>query len=255
MKSLLLTGIFFCFVTCAWARIDSLQFNYDSVMNKVNANFKPYHTLSLHAHLVWSNDNSEQDFQATIRMVKDSLIWMSLSGAMGVEGARILITPDSFRIINKSANEYSVHNFGYVRSWLLFPVSFQMLQQLFSGGQMDIGSPAAHGIGTEDGIPVLYSETAKLREKLWVDSLNYTIQKILLKDKLVSQEMTVIFTDYRMADGKAFSYNRDIEVTRNTIVTKLTITVTRLRWNEDLALPFEISDKYKRVDDDEPVNR
>lgn len=250
MKQFILSGIFLSFMVSACAGVDSSALNYDSLSAKVNAGRLSYQTLSIHAHMVWSDDNSEQDFQASIRMVKDSLIWISLSGAMGIEGARLLITRDSFRIINKSANEYEAHDFNYVRNWLLFPVSFSMLQQLFSGGQFDIGEPAAHGTGSEQNIPLLYSETNKLREKVWVDSLNYTIQKIVLKDKLVNQEMTVIFDDYRKEGTKSFSYNRDIEVRRDSITTKLTINISRLRWNEELTFPFEISDKYKRIEND-----
>ena len=34
-------------------------------------------------------------FTLNVRMARDSVIWMSISPALGVEAARVLLTPDS----------------------------------------------------------------------------------------------------------------------------------------------------------------
>lgn len=224
---------------------DSL--NYDTVLAKVNANQPAYKTANIRAKMTWADANGEQDFQANIRMVKDSLVWMSLS-AMGIEGARALLTPDSIRVINKLTNEYLVRDFSYVQSWLLLPVNFKMFQQIFTGQKLDIGDNAAKAISTEDSLPVLYTETDKLQEKIKVDLINYTVSKILLKDKLLKQDMSITFDGYKNEQGRVFAYQRDIQVNRDSATMQLKIDISKLRWDEDLTFPFEISDKYKRVE-------
>ncbi|MDB5282992.1 MAG: hypothetical protein JWO06_2067 [Bacteroidota bacterium] len=229
----------------AQTNLDSLV-NYDSLALKVAANQPAYQTLSERAKLVWDDGTSEQDFQANIRTLKDSLVWMSLTGAMGIEGARILATKDSFRLINKMAAEYASRDFSFLSDWLLFPVSFKMLQQILAGGQISINERASVAL-YKDSMYVIYNENEKMLEKIWVNTGNYTITKILLKDKMLAQEMSITFDRYSELNGKPFSYNRVIDVNREGVKLKLSIDINKARLNEDLSYPFEVSEKYKRV--------
>jgi hypothetical protein len=47
-------------------------------------------------------------------MKKDSLIWISVNGALGIEGMRVLIDKDSVRILNKLDKEYQVRSLEYL---------------------------------------------------------------------------------------------------------------------------------------------
>ena len=53
-------------------------------------------------------------FTALVRIKKDSIIWFNLSGALGVQGMRGIITKDSVYIINRVAKEYSIFSFADV---------------------------------------------------------------------------------------------------------------------------------------------
>jgi hypothetical protein len=227
---------------------DSLQLNFDTLAQKVHDKQFEYHTLSLHAKLTWGDGNSQQDFTASIRMLKDSIIWMSISGAMGIEAARVLVTPDTFCVINKMANTCGLHGFGFIENWLLFPANFTMLQQIIAGQKIDIKERAGMA-SVGDSFSIIYTESEKMLEKIWVNNGNYTLAKILLKDKLVTQDMTVTFDDYNEQPGepgKPFSYQRVIEVNRNGITLSLSIETTKVRLNDKLAYPFDISNKYRR---------
>jgi hypothetical protein len=249
-KPILVVGFFFLF-SCINAQVtdDSLSLNYDSLVAKIAANKTGYHTLSARAKLTWDDGNSEQEFSANIRMLKDSIVWMSLSGAMGVEGARVFITPDTFLLINKVSNEYAYRGFDYLQSWLMFPITFTMLQQLIAGEKLDIRERASM-VRRQDSLCLLYCETDKMNEKVWVDTVNYTIQKILLKDKLLKQDMTVTFDDYNSqgaSSGKPFSHQRVIDVNRDGLKLKLTIEISKVKLNDELSYPFEVGGKFKRV--------
>ena len=43
----------------------------------------------------------KNDFNAFIRMRKDSVLWVSVNALLGIEAFRVLITPDSVKVINK----------------------------------------------------------------------------------------------------------------------------------------------------------
>ncbi|HLP53232.1 MAG TPA: DUF4292 domain-containing protein [Chitinophagales bacterium] len=223
---------------------DSLQLNFDTVLTRVQANQIPYKTLSERTVLTWDDGNIAQQFNASIRVKRDSVIWMSL-GMFGFEGARAFITPDSFRLINKLTSEYMVQEVGYIKNWISLPVNFAMLQQIIAGEQLTVDEKA-HLVAREDSAFVLYLESDKMQEKVWVDTVNYTIRKILLKDKLLKQDMTITFDSYNSLSQKPFSYKRDIVINRDGQVFKLGMQISRAQADEELSFPFEVSDKFKR---------
>jgi hypothetical protein len=232
----------------AHAAPDSMQLNYDTLAQKISERQFEYNTLSLHSKMSYDDGTSQQDFAASIRMLKDSLIWISISGAMGVEAARVLITPDTFCIINKLDGSAELHGFDFVQKWLLFPVSFKMLQQIIAGQQLDIQQRAGMA-ALSDSFSIIYAESEKLLEKIWVNNANYTLAKILLKDKLITQDLTVTFDNYNeqaAMPGKPFSLQRQISVNRNGIALSLTIETSKVKVNEAQTYPFEISNKNKR---------
>lgn len=221
--------------------------NYNDLLSRVHSSETTYNTLGLRTKLNWNDGKDEKAFMASIRMKKDSVIWASLFNSMGIEGARVMITPDSFKILNKLGDEYAVKEFDALRNWLLLPVSFEMLQQLLAGTKLNISERAATATFS-DSTYTMYCETEKLQEQLWVNPQNYTITKMVLKDKLLKQDMTLTFEAYNDLNGKPFSYKRNVQINRDGAVTSLAIEVTKVRLDEDLDFPFEISSKYKKVE-------
>ena len=52
-------------------------------------------------------DDNKQSFNVSVRAKKDSAMWLSVS-VLGIEGARMLITQDSVRFMDKLNNKYFV---------------------------------------------------------------------------------------------------------------------------------------------------
>ncbi len=245
----LLTSLLLLFFLISSAQNNSdstTVLNYDSLSAKISSQQVKYQTLSARTRMVWNDGSSEQEFTGSIRVKKDSLIWMSL-GMMGFEGVRVLITPDSFHVINRLTNEYSVRDFSFLQSWLLFPVNFKMLQEIIAGEKISIGEKASMA-GIEDSNTVLYLESDKVLEKIWVNTTHYTYNKILLKDKLLKQDMTITFDAYNYSEAKPFSYKRSIAMNRNGDAAKLNMDILKISFDEPLTFPFEVSEKFKRVE-------
>jgi len=89
--------------------------------------------LNIKSKIELKETHKTTNVTAIIRIKKDSLIWFNLSGALGVQGMRGLVTQDSVFIINRVAKEYSIFNFSFI-SCLRLPSSIPMFlfQHLFS---------------------------------------------------------------------------------------------------------------------------
>ena len=75
-------------------------------------------------------DNSTN---GSLRIIRDSAIWISLSPALGIEAARMLITVDSIKFLNRLESTYFVEDFKYLNSLLKTNLDFDMLQSLLVG--------------------------------------------------------------------------------------------------------------------------
>lgn len=226
--------------------LDSLPV-YDSVLSKVYDKQVAYNTLGMRSRMVWNDGSGDFEFQGNVRMQKDSLVWMSLTGPFNIEGARVLATPDTFKIVNRLAGEYALKEFSYLEKWLYLKIEFRTLQQLLSGQKADIGEKAST-IAIEDSMYVLYMENDKMQEKLWVHPLNYTITKVVLKDKMLKQSIAINFDAYNDLNGKPFSYRRDIEINRDAQTMRLLMEINRATVNESLTYPFEITERLKKIE-------
>jgi hypothetical protein len=122
-----------------------------------------------------------------------------------------------------------------------------MLQEIIVGERISIHEKVVTA-ASEDSSTLLYLESEELLEKIWVDTSRYTIDKILLKDKLFKQDMSVTFDGYNYSSSKPVSYKRNITMNRDTKTARLSMEVMRINFNEELSFPFEINEKYKRVE-------
>lgn len=120
---------------------------------------KPLKNLSVHqvidafegARLQWDwlgmkldveveSGSGTESFKATVRMAKDSAIWMSISPALGVEVARVLLQPDSVRFISKLPGNrfHYAGNYDALSDWADTDLNFNYVQDILSGQPMGL---------------------------------------------------------------------------------------------------------------------
>ena len=71
--------------------------------------------------------------QFVIKMKKDSVIWISITGPLNIEGARILVTPDSVKIINKLEGTLQLSSIAHLQQITKLPLTFNDFQSILLG--------------------------------------------------------------------------------------------------------------------------
>ncbi len=90
--------------------------------------------LSMKVDAAVHSDSIDQSFSATVRMVPDSAVWMSLSPALGVEVARMLLTRDSLFVLSKiPGNRWVYAGPADLRQFIDAELGLNELQDLLSG--------------------------------------------------------------------------------------------------------------------------
>src|ERR1700712_1062333 len=119
---------------------DSLKGAAD-VLKSLEKNKINFTTLSAKIKVQYEDKNGKQpDFNAFIRLYKDSVLWISINATfLSIEAFRILITKDSIIIINKLNKKVEYHPFSYVTDIAQIPLTFATLQDLVVGNPIYVG--------------------------------------------------------------------------------------------------------------------
>ena len=99
----------------------------------INESFLKFDRFSADFEADYSANGKVTSFSGQIRMLKDSFIWISASAVLGIEVSRILVTPDSFKIIDRIHSTYLSTGFSYLRRQTHPAMNLGILQSLLTG--------------------------------------------------------------------------------------------------------------------------
>jgi len=219
-------------------------FNY--TIASIRSKQLQFRSLSMRCKVFYDDGKMQQDFTANIRIKKDSIIWLSLTGIFGIEGARLVVTRDSVLLLNKLTREYLARPVSYLSQIIPLSSGYDALQNLLIGQLVNV-EPAEHRIYEADSLLILNFQNTNLRQTATLHRQKYTTLDLLLADQLIKQDLKITFGDYRDLSGSSFSFLRFIEVNRGLQKMKINMEVQRYTIDEPLTFPLEVNDSYKRI--------
>ena len=221
------------FITTALAGVMKNEIDVKTFSAKIKVDFE-------------DKDGKKSDFNAFVRLIKDSVLWVSVNAALGIEAFRVLITPDSVKVLNKLDKVVQLRSVGYLQEIAGVPFSFAELQDLLLGNPIYFSSNIL-SFKKDDHSTTLYSLGPRFRHALTMRDGDYTLQnsKIDDIDPGRSRTMLVVYGDYETKGNMRFSTYRKIAITqKNNVIVELQFK--QYSFNEDLNIPFTIPKNYKR---------
>ena len=196
------------------------------------------------------NGNKLPNANLTLRVRRDSVIWLSVSVA-GFEGARASITRDSVRVLNKLQREYYVGDFAYLSSQLNVPVTFEQVQALLLGDYLPAAPGTEPKITTEGTTQrVQYNQASLFIEQLIEMGLG-KVQKLNVRDEASKNNFTVDYSDFRMLmpTSQSFAHNTLLQVQEASGKTSASAAINyrNVEVNKErLDFPFSVPSGYVR---------
>ena len=220
----------------------------NEVLNNVQQKYIDFRTFSAKIKVDYSNAKGKQpDFVANVRMLKDSLIWVSLGNDIGIEGIRVLISKDSIKILDKLANTYQVRPLSHIQELSQIPFSFADLQNLLIGNPIFFNKDSITTYTNNANGYTLLSYASLFKNLLSVGS-DYTIQKSKLDDNdpALNRTCDLIYNNYETKTGVNFSTQRQITILQQTKLD-VELKFKDYKFNEEMNYPFAIPKKLKRI--------
>lgn len=213
-----------------------------SVLNKINK--IDYKTFSAKAEVDYSENSNNNSFDAKINMYKDSMIWVSITGPLGIEVARALITKDSVKVMNKLNRDYIIRRIDYLQNQLGLPLSLSALQDLLVGNAIFIDKN--NSSYTRQGNELSVTSQAKDFKNFLTVLLPYYLPTLSrLEDADASRNISanLKYGDYKNSDNINFSTARNIQVNYKSKI-EIKLNYKSYSFNNEISTPFSVPDRY-----------
>jgi len=233
------------------------------LVKKLKENEFHFNTISAKAGIVYNDGNKTTSFKTHLRIRKDSAIWMSITPLLGIEMARVLITKDSLKFLNRANKEYFIGNFDYLNKLFKAELDYQMLEALLIGNSLDFDeNEKVHArvdrkkdlyfLSTEKKRKVtkeLKKEKEKIKKQaqvLWLNPMTFKITEILLSSPETKRSLIGTFSDYREIEAQFIPYKLHFILTSKTSGT-IDVNYSKFSIGKSLTFPFKISSKYVEI--------
>ena len=184
--------------------VDKNRIDFESFSGKVKVDFE-------------GSDGKKNDFNAFIRLRKDSVLWVSVNALLGIEAFRVLITPDSVKVLNKLDKVVQLRSVSYLKEITKLPLTFKELQDLIVGNPIYFDSSITSYKQDNNAISVLYIGEV-FKHLLTVNPENKVVQHSKLDDvdPVRARTADISYGDHEIRDGKPFSTFRKITVSEKS---------------------------------------
>lgn len=187
----------------------------------------------------------QSNFKGFARIAQDSLLMMSLSPGVGGEAMRMLLSPETSKVLNRIETTYEERS--YEASQQMIPLPYDLLQALMSYSFSSLITKD-YTLSIKDKMYML--EDKKNKENytsIEVDG-RYMVRKLYYKDFMENSSVNVVYNSFLEVGDKLFP--QDIEVTihnkRESAVLRLSFK--RVEFKDSLSFPFNVSSRYIRIE-------
>lgn len=219
-----------------------------------------FESIEARANIAYKQNRKHLDFKAQIRIIKDSVIWISFNQDLGIEVARMMITQDSVKFIDRFNKTYLLTDYEYIDKFLNTNVDFGMLQSIILGNDFEYYEMAEFKASI-DGGQYRLSTTGRsklkkyvrnssdaqrvLLQSIWLNPQSFKITHIRLKELTRdSKKLEAAYSDFKTFNDQLFptKIKYAIDVAEPMEVT---VDYNKIELNQQMSFPFKIPAKYE----------
>lgn len=234
----------------------------DYLFNHLKSNELKYTYFSARFSAAFQQQKNETSFSGQIRIYKDSLIWVSISPVLGIEMARLLITNDSVKYMNRIENKYFISDFDYINKLINSTLDYDMLQAFLTGNDFSFyeNSTFRAGIDNQE-YKLVTTDRRKLKkyvrnnqyinipiQNIWLSPDSFKISRVMIRE--VQQGGRKLEGTYQYEkDGNQLipvKLHFDLETSENK--NQIDVQYTKVNISDSLSFPFRIPGKYIKVE-------
>ena len=238
------------------------------LVGKLKENELKFHQFSAKFSATYSVDRKKTTVTGNLRIEHDSIIWISITPALGLEAVRFMLTPDSIKYINRLNNTYLKQDFSFINQLLNKTLDYDMAQSFLLGNDFSLYESNSFRASVDNQQYKLNtSNRRKIRiavrrsdedisiplQSIWLDAVSFKISKVLLKEaERDNRKFEATYSDFEEAEGNLIptKLNFGVETVDKKIM--IMITYSKIQINKEQTYPFRIPENYTEIQDLQP---
>ncbi len=237
--------------------------NADVLLQKMTEHELEFQTFAARFSASYQEGESRASFSGTLRIHRDSIVWLSFSPAMGIEVMRVAITRDSVKVLDRISKVSVIQDFRYLHRWVNGPLDLGMIQALLTGTCLAYtdGDHSRAYVDKKlyrldctraypDADSISGPDQAELPQsfQIWLEPENFKVVRTFVKETQgATQTMEASYMDFKLSGEQAIPSEANFLVKDGRHQMELSLRYARVKLNESLTFPFTIPEDYTRV--------
>jgi len=238
------------------------------LMNKLKEHELTFQQFSAKFNVTYEVDNKKTNVSGNLRIDRDSIIWISITPALGIEAVRFMLTPDSIKYINRLSNTYFLRDFVYINQLINKTLDYDMAQAFLLGNDFSLYESNSFKASVENQEYKLNTvDRRKLRryvrrseddisipiQSIWLDPVNFKISKVLLKEaERDSRKFEALYAEFAEVGGKLIPTNLDFKVETDKQKIRIEISYSKIQLDQEQTYPFRVPESYSEIKELQP---
>lgn len=221
-----------------------------ALLDSVNTN--SFGLLSAKLSVSHSNEKATQNFGARVRVKKDSIIWVSITPALGIEAVRVVVTPDSIKMLNRLENKYFIQSFEKTNELLQLEITYSMLQSVLLGEFVPIYDQDEYQMKplvdlytlvADESVAEKGTAQVNVEQRTEFDPSIWRVKRTVLKNKARNEQILAEYTDFQLIGSKIFPATMRFR-TQGKENVAVDLSWSKIEEKSTLRFPFNVPSKY-----------
>jgi len=238
------------------------EYGADYLFTKLKENELKFDWFSAKFNLDLLIDKKKTSVTGQVRMKKDSVIWVTLSPALGIEMARLVITTDSVKFINRINKTYFSGDYAQVNKLLEANIDYDVFQTLLLGNDLtyyedgkfraNYDSKEYHLVTAGRQKLRKYVRTREDEERIYIQNIfldpeTFKISQMKIKElKKENKKLDATYSDFQQTSGQLFPFHILFDLFADKPI-QVDLNYSKIEIDKPQEFPFKISDKYTRI--------
>jgi len=240
----------------------------DFLVNKLKEHELTFNQFSAKFSATYEADKKKSTVSGNLRIEHDSIIWISITPALGIEAVRFMLTPDSIKYINRLSNTYLLQGFSYINQLLNKTLDYDMAQSFLTGNDFSLYESNSFRASIENQqYKLSTTDRRKLRryvrrseddisipiQSIWLDPESFKISKVLLKEAdRDSRRFLATYSEFQDIDTKIIPSNLDFRVETVDKKVRIRISYSKIQLDQEQTYSFRVPGNYTEIKDLQP---
>jgi len=205
--------------------------------------------LQAKSKISFNSHDKSLSSSATIRMKKDSVIWISVSPIFGIEAARGFISQDTIVFMDRVNKDVYRYNYETLSNTLNFEVDFKMVQSIILGNQV-FDFKGDDNFSKKSGELKIEQNRGRFELETTAAIDNRKVRNVKVREIPDGSKMEIIFSEFNIIAEQAFPFNTNVEIIskgkNGDETTQVEINHSKVEVGDTpISFPFSVPGKYE----------